>query len=114
MNIRTRYDNNVAILSVNGRLDTANAHQLLQTIHEQITANYPRVVVDLERVDVMNRTGAIALLSADRLMRRLGGNLKIINVQPQVKHVLNQAGVNGTIKVYPSVRGAVANCFQNT
>ena len=114
MDIRTRYFNDVAILTVNGRLDSANSHQLLQTIHEQITANYIRLVVDLEHVDYMNRTGVFALMLGAQLTQRLHGNFKIANLQPQVKQALNQAEVNGTIKVYPDVVGATASYFPST
>ena len=50
MELRTRYFNDVAILSVNGRLDAVTAPQLTQLATEQMDAGYGRLVIDLKNV----------------------------------------------------------------
>ena len=111
MDIRTRHYNDVAILSVNGRIDSVSAEQLLEAINEQITAEYVRLVVDLKKVDFLNSSGIKTLVQGAQLTRQQGGDFRIANVQVQVKYVLNLAGIDSVIKVYPNVVGATASYF---
>lgn len=111
MDIRTRHYNDVAILSVNGRVDTAGAGRLLEAINEQITAEYIRLVIDLKKVDFLNSAGIKALVQGARIARQQGGDFRIANAQAQVKYVLNLAGIDGVIKVYSNVVGATASYF---
>ena len=111
MDIRTRHYNDVAILALDGRVDSISASQLLEAIHDQISANYVRLVVDLKKVDFLNSAGVKALIQGVQLTRQQGGDFKIANAQAQVKFVLNLAGVDSVIKVYSSVVGATASYF---
>jgi anti-sigma B factor antagonist len=111
MEIRIRHYNDVAILSVNGRLDSVTAPQLLQGINEQVTADYVRLVVDMKKVDFLSSVGIKVLLQGAQLTRRQGGDLRLANALMQVKYALNLAGVDCAIKMYPNVVGATASYF---
>ncbi|HRQ36989.1 MAG TPA: STAS domain-containing protein [Chloroflexota bacterium] len=111
MDIRTRHYHDVAILSVNGRLDAATGPAFSQTIQEQIGAGYFRLVADLKKVDFMSSAGIKALVLAAQQARRQGGDLRIANARAHVKHILNLAGVDTIIKVYPNVVAATASYF---
>lgn len=111
MDIRTKYYNDVVILSANGRLDSVNAPQLLQAIKEQVAASYIRLVVDLKKVDYLSSAGIKTLVQGAQLTRRQGGDFRIANARAQVKYVLNLAGVDSVIKVYPNVVSATASYF---
>ena len=111
MDIRTRHYNDVAILSVNGRLDSASSPQLSQTISEQMEAGFHRLVIDLKRVDFLSSAGIKAMILGVQHSRRQGGDMRIANAQAQVKYVLNLTGVDSVIKVFPNVVGATASYF---
>ncbi len=111
MEIRTRHYNNVAILALNGRLDATTTPELSQAIDEQIRVGYGRFVLDLKKVDYLDNTGIKALVQVAQLTRRQGGDFRIANAHAQVKYVLNLAGVDRVIKVYPNVVGATASYF---
>ena len=111
MDIRTRHYNDVAILSLNGRLDAASAPQLSQTISEQMEAGYHRLVIDLKRVDFLNSAGIKAMVLGVQQSRQHGGDMRIANVQSQVKYVLNLTGADSVLKVFPNVVGATASYF---
>lgn len=111
MDIRTRHYNDVAILSVNGRLDAATSPELSQVIGAQVDAGYLRLVADLKKVEFLSSAGIKALVQATQLARRQGGDFRIANARAQVKHILNLAGVDTIIKVYPNVVGATASYF---
>ncbi|MCL4261990.1 MAG: STAS domain-containing protein [Anaerolineae bacterium] len=111
MDIRTRHYNDVAILSVNGRLDATTGPEFSQVIQEQVNAGYFRLVTDLKKVEFLSSAGIKALVQAAQLTRRQGGDFRIANAHAQVKHILNLAGVDTIIKVYPNVVGATASYF---
>lgn len=111
MDIRARHYNDVAILSLDGRLDFAAAPHLTQTIAAQMAAGYVRLVVDLKKVDFLTSAGIKAMIQGLQLTRRQGGDMRLANAQTQVRQVLNLAGVDAVIKVYPDVVGATASYF---
>lgn len=111
MELRTRYFNDVAILAVNGRMDAATSPEFTQIATEQMSAGYGRLVIDLKRVDFLSSAGIKALVKVMQHSRQQGGDLRIANVRGQIKQVINLAGLNTVIKVYPNVVGATASYF---
>ncbi len=111
MDIRTRHYNDVAILSVNGRLDTVSSLHFTQVVNEQIAAGYHRLVVDLKKVDFLSSNGIKALAQATQLARQQGGDFRIANARAYVKFVLNLACVDSVIKIFPNVVSATASYF---
>jgi anti-anti-sigma factor len=111
MELRTRHFNDVAILSVNGRLDAASSPEFTRIATKQMDAGYGRLVIDLKKVDFLSSAGIKALVQITQHSRRQGGDLRIANVRGQIKQVINLAGLNTVIKVYPNVVGATASYF---
>ena len=111
MELRARYFNDVAILSLNGRLDSTTAPAFIQIATEQMAAGYGRLVIDLKKVDYLNSAGVEALVQVTQHSRQQGGDLRIANVRGQIKKVINLAGIMAVIKVYPNVVGATASYF---
>jgi anti-anti-sigma factor len=111
MDIRTRYYNDVAILSVTGRIDADSVSQFSDAIAEQVATGYQRLVIDLKKVDFLGSAGIKAMLLAVQDTRRRGGDFRIANAQAQVKRVLLLAGVDTVIKLFPNVVGATASYF---
>jgi len=111
MVIHTRYYHDVAILSVDGRLDAVSGPRFEQAVNEQIGAGYSRLVADLKKVAYLNSTGIKVLIKATRQTRQHGGDFRIANAKAHVKHALHLAGVDSLIKMYPNVVGATASYF---
>ena len=111
MDIRTRYYNDVAILSVSGRLDTAATPGFSQAIAEQASAGYTRLVIDLKKVDFLSSGGIKAMIQGVQQTRRQGGDIRIANVPAPLKQALHLSGVDAVIKIYPNVVGATASYF---
>ena len=111
MDIHTRYYHDVAILSVDGRLDAVSGPRFEQAINEQIGAGYYRLVVDLKKVEYLNSTGIAVLVRATQQTRQRDGDFRIANARTHVKYALHLAGVDSIIKLYPNVVGATASYF---
>lgn len=111
MVIHTRHYHDVAILSVDGRLDSVSGPHFEQAVNEQIGAGYSRLVADLKKVAYLNSTGIKVLTKATQQTRQHGGDFRIANARAYVKHALHLAGVDSIIKMYPNVVGATASYF---
>lgn len=111
MDIHTRYYNDVAILSLSGRLDSLTTPHLAQSLSEQLAAGYSRMVIDLKQVDFLGSAAIKAMLHGVQEARRLGGDVRIANAQTQIRQVLALAGVDALIRLYPNVVGATASYF---
>ncbi|MCA9955988.1 MAG: STAS domain-containing protein [Ardenticatenaceae bacterium] len=111
MELRTRHYNDIAIFSVNGRLDANTVSPFMQGIEDQVGAGYGRLVIDLKKVDFLSSAGIKALVQAVQLSRQHGGDVRLANARGRVKYVLNLAGIDSIIKVYPNVVSATASFF---
>ncbi len=103
MELRTRH--------YNDRLDAATAPSFLQAVRGQVEDGYGRLVIDLKKVDFLSSAGIKALLQTVHLSRQQGGDMRLANARGRVKYVLNLAGVDSIIKLYPNVVSATASFF---
>ncbi len=112
MDIHTRHYHDVAILSVNGRLDSLTSPQLAAALNEQLSAGYNRLVADLNGVDFISSAGIKVLLKVGASQaRQAGGDLRLAGARAHVKYVLHLAQVNSVIRLYPTVVAATASYF---
>lgn len=111
MELRTRHYYDVAIFSLDGRLDAVATPTFLDCVREQIELGHGRLVIDLKKVDFMSSAGVKMLIQATQLSRQQGGDLRLANARGRVKRVLNLAGVSSIIKMFPNVIGATASYF---
>lgn len=111
MDIRTRHFHDVAILSLDGHLDSASAPQLVEAIDEQVDAGYVRLVVDLQKVDFLNSSGIKIMIQGAQVTRQQGGDFRIAHAHAQVRYVLHLAGVDTLIQMFPHVVGATVSYF---
>lgn len=92
------------IVTARGRLDSASAPEL-----ERALAPLPgdaRVVLDLAQITYISSAGIGVLIG---LLKRLGagsGRLALCALTPQVRQVLNIAGLESAFDIQPSVQSA--------
>lgn len=83
-------DNNVMTLKVEGRIDATTAPTLDNHIKE-LPNDVTSLVIDLEEVKYISSAGLRVLLSAQKLMNKLG-SMKLINVCDLVMEILEITG----------------------
>jgi len=109
MEISTRTENGVSIVSASGRIDSLTYELLLAALSDQIHAQARSLVVDLNGVDYMSSAGLRAILTAQQEARREGGDLRLAAVQPNVLKVLKLSGFTSIFKISDTVDAAVAS-----
>ena len=89
MEIKTTSEGSKLTIAVNGRVDTVTAPELEANLK---FGDATLVVIDLAGVSYMSSAGLRLLLTAHKTMAARGGELKIANVQPSVREVLDITG----------------------
>ncbi len=78
-----------------GELDHHAAREVIRKLEEQVEERLPRtLVLDFAALQFMDSSGIAVVMRAHRLMRELGGNLRIRNLPAQAGKVLRAAAVD--------------------
>jgi anti-sigma B factor antagonist len=95
-----------------GELDLATIEELQNELEKLIEAGFPRIVVDLRRVEFLDSTGLHALLSANARANEEGWQLGIIPGRPGVQRIFE---ITGAIDQLPftAVDGAAGRSEPN-
>lgn len=83
----------VALMTVAGRIDSSNAHELDAALTGAIEDGRYNLAVNLSGVSYMSSAGLRALVSALRECRKKGGDMRISAPSERVSEVLNLAGL---------------------
>ena len=96
MEIKTNAEGSTLTISVSGRVDTVTAPELEAGLK---FGDAKCVVLDLANVPYMSSAGLRLLLSSHKTMLGNGGELKIANIQPTVKEVLDITGFSDILNI---------------
>ena len=109
----------VAVLSVEGRIDASNYLRLIEQARELFESGTGYLLLNLEGCDFLSSSGLFALHSISLAAQKIappdpetvwGANerFKIANVQPNVLRTLNIVGFSSKFDIYPELQGALA------
>ena len=80
-------EENVAIISVGGYIDTTTSSELERTLDSLLKEGVFQVVIDLEKVDYISSAGWGIFISEIKGIRERGGDLKLARMIPDVYDV---------------------------
>jgi len=97
-----------AVLALRGDVDIATAPMLRQRLLELAVGDRPRVVVDLDGVDLLDSSGLGVLVGALKRYRTRGGDIVIVCNDLRLLEIFSLTGLTSAFKMYPSVSAALA------
>lgn len=86
------------IVSPSGSLDTATFQEFDSRIEPILAENIDLLVFDLENLEYISSAGISSILRARHAVRKNNGNVRFINLQPQIQKVFD------IIKAIPSMQ----------
>jgi anti-sigma B factor antagonist len=86
-----------------------SAPKLREFVAEVVAAGSNRIVVNLSDTAFMDSSGLGALIGCLKAARQAGGDLRIAEVQPQVKMVLELTSMDRVLTSYASAAEAFNN-----
>ncbi len=96
-----------AIVELSGESDLNTVQRLRKTLLCVARESFSRVIIDLSRLLFLCCASVQVLLDAARLMCARGATMALAAPQPIVARLLNLAGADQWIPVYPSLSMAI-------
>lgn len=82
-----------ARVSVSGQLDMDSSDELRKILRDAAERDFQRLTVDLSDVDFIDSSGVATLVDALQSMNEKGGQLKLVNVNDNVRNVFEIANL---------------------
>ena len=89
-----------------GRLDALTVPQFEEVLREHLSQGALNLVVDFGDVTYISSSGLRALLTARRLARSQGGDVKLCRLSPRVYEIFDMVGFTQVFGIYTSVGDA--------
>ncbi len=97
MNINRKVNEEELIVIVEGRIDTNTAPLLENEITD--IEKFENLVFDFKDVEYISSAGLRVLLTAQKRINKVSGNMKISNVSENVKDVFEVTGFTDILKI---------------
>lgn len=94
-------------LKISEEIDEHSTEKLRRKIDNEITRFLPRkVIFDFSNVSFMDSAGIGMLLGRYKVIKMLGGQLELINVNKQIEKVFE---ISGILKIIPLIKNQQEN-----
>jgi len=107
MEITTRDYRRVSVIRVVGRIDANTVAQFEDKLKEYVETDHLHLVFEADATTFLNSSGVRVLISAQKALKPRGGRLVIAQPSERVTEVLQIAGLESVIPVYPTTEAAV-------
>jgi anti-sigma B factor antagonist len=100
----------VAVITVNGRIDHANAEDFksrLWPLLATCTATGDKLVLDLSGLEYISSAGLRVMMLAAREAKTTGGTLVVSSLQPVVREIFDISRFNVVFRVFADARAAL-------
>jgi anti-sigma B factor antagonist/stage II sporulation protein AA (anti-sigma F factor antagonist) len=109
MNLPTREQAGVLIVSVSGRIDHTTSEEFtkaLDPLLDRCAQGHPPLLLDFSGVDYISSAGLRVLMMASRRSKAQSGTFAIAALQPMVQEVFAISRFNLIVPCYASVESA--------
>jgi anti-anti-sigma factor len=89
-----------------GRLDALTVPKFEETLRDHLSRGTANLVVDFGDVTYISSSGLRALLTARRLAKSHGGDVKLARLSPRVYEIFEMVGFTQVFGIYDSVEAA--------
>jgi anti-sigma B factor antagonist len=94
----------IVTLSLVGKIDADNYVILDREIGRVLTEPVKTLILDMQGVDFITSAGIGTIVKATTTLKRKGGDIAMINLQPQVKTVFEIIRLLPTLNVFESTK----------
>ena len=109
MEISLREKGNVAILSLNGRLDLTSGGALKEEVKKQFEKEVNQVHLNMAKVDFINSSGLGALVSIMKEVRVQKGRLTLSNMATYVQEIFDITQLSHIFEIFGEEEEALAS-----
>lgn len=100
MDINVEKENEVTIVSLNGRLDAGTAPALEEKLNGIAGEGETKVLVDCRELDYISSAGLRVLLAMAKKFKKNNGQIALCTMSPAVKQVFEISGFTSIFPIY--------------
>jgi len=98
---------NIVLLKLNGFLDTTTSAEVSQKLRGMINSGHYQYIIDMSSVNYVSSAGWGVFVGEIRTIRENGGDLKIVQMTPDVYDVFEMLEFNRILDYYDTIEEAV-------
>jgi anti-sigma B factor antagonist len=102
-------EDGIVLVTLSGRMSAVTIGDFKIRLKKLIAETDGRIVVDLEKVDFIDSSGLSLFISALKSARDKGGFLRLLKIQPAVRHVFEMTLLDRVFQIHSSLEAAVAS-----
>jgi anti-sigma B factor antagonist len=103
----TRED--VSIVEIDGRIDPQTAPEVEEQLNILLNNNCVKIIVDFKQVNYISSGGLRVFLTALKQTRAKNGDLKLINLIPNVEKIFKLAGFTKIFNILIDIESALTS-----
>ena len=89
----------VTILTIEGRLDTANANTFNTVLQPLLASKTPNIIVNCEGLSYISSSGLRSLITLQKSVMQHGGQLVLEAMKPEIRKIFDMTGCSGLFTV---------------
>ena len=97
----------ISVLICRGDLNAASMVRIKNTLSRLLHRNRKRMILDLAKARRADFSGLGILMDRIQKIRAMRGDIRIINMRPEVSQTFDKAGVNRLVETFPSKHDAL-------
>ena len=98
MKISYQKEDKQLLVEITEEIDHHVAEKIRRKVDDEITRYMPRkTIFDFSRVSFMDSAGIGMIIGRYKMMKLIGGEMEIININPNVKRILEMSGISKII-----------------
>lgn len=109
MQISIAQHDHVTVVKIEGSIDALTADTLVTALLDELQAGRMCLVADFAAVEYTSSAGLRVLLTTLKDARQRGGDLRLADIRPNVRQVLELSGFTSILKCFPELSSAVAS-----
>ena len=106
---QTGANNDISIIKVGGYIDTTTSAELERSLEYLLKSDNYNIIIDLGNVDYISSAGWGIFISELKGIRDKGGDLKLVNMMPDVYEVFELLEFHYILKAFDSIEDAIAD-----
>ncbi|MCA9740654.1 MAG: STAS domain-containing protein [Deferribacteres bacterium] len=99
--------NDIAILSLQGRLDTNTSSSLETTLVDLVEKSQKKLLLDLSALEFISSSGLRVLLMIAKRVKGMDGKMVLTSLKSNVQNVFEMAGFTMLFTILPSNEKAI-------
>ncbi len=108
MDINTRKEKGITVISVSGRIDAITAPEFEGSLDRLIAEGEKILLVNLTGLGYISSAGLRSILSSAKKLKTLSGEIVFTGLQGPVDEVFQISGFKSIFKIFPSEAEAIA------